>query len=778
MDATHGVLSLIGLAVGLWVRNSGSRDTNDIRPGQCQCVCAAEDKGQTSNLGPWFLFLVIVGLLFANLALVLRVTIRRKKAGDREVTGAVKGKPGKGLYGLPKGLQILEQQGPVELWTFEKVYAFAPMSAAEYSRIVRDGRAEAAAERARRGVHVGAPGAQENAAAGPAGAAAVAAAALGAMVPAGPLQPGGEAVYDPDTLYWLAAESLEGVSFGDAIPGVIAAAVAGAKAVHTFPSGRAVFVECVYGRDREQFLLRPGGWDFRCTPISLDSLGRPEVSLKDAAQKSLQKHVRWTMTGPRTTKWCLNYLVVEGLGLEGHHERVRTLCKLDSASWGMQEHFQVSMFLRYCLQIDQLNSHNLMAVEAMFRRLQTIEFGYSEKVREVEAKGTGGRLAMEEQQVFGGLTRHASTLMVCPELLDFVKSETEREAALAKNLRKARGERELARKKRGGKGGQDEPLHDPGRLPRDVFPLPFIAGQVEDVNAAIWALIQCTMGLALPRLGVGRPTLLVALGAPPGDLTVPEALRSLRCGGYTDLGQSVGALTNYQPDLVSLPEAGWQPINLDALGGKVRGRSISSFIQEQLLPAETAHMKVKDSGVERPYSDPRFRDPRVYGDFVSRLLQSSIVDLSMQGGRERIGLFFVSKKANKLRLIIDARRSNAHFRPPSYVHLATGGRTLSTFYHLALPEELRTFFTLAPIDGKFLSVKEAGLGDETRLRDKRPCPTSGYVHTEYVDNLVLIGTCREQVVSAFQHAVNALKDAGLQVHEDEVCEGDTCVLGW
>ena len=296
------------------------------------------------------------------------------------------------------------------------VYAFAPMSAAEYSRIVRDGRVEAAAERARRGVHVGAPVAQENAAAGPAGAAAVAAAAPGAMVPAGPLQPGGEAVYDPDTLYWLAAESLEGVGFGDAIPGVIAAAVAGAKAVHTFPSGRAVFVECVYGRDREQFLLRPGGWDFRCTPISLDSLGRPEVSLKDAAQKSFQKHVRWTMTGPRTTKWCLNYLVVEGLGLEGHHERVRTLCKLDSASWGMQEHFQVSMFLRYCLQIDQLNSHNLMAVEAMFRRLQTIEFGYSEKVREVEAKGTGGRLAMEEQQVFGGLTRHASTLMVCPDL--------------------------------------------------------------------------------------------------------------------------------------------------------------------------------------------------------------------------------------------------------------------------------------------------------------------------------------------------------------------------
>ena len=36
-----------------------------------------------------------------------------------------------------------------------------------------------------------------------------------------------------------------------------------------------------------------------------------------------------------------------------------------------------------------------------------------------------GRLSLEEQQVFGGLTRHAGTLMVAPDLLDYVKQDPE-----------------------------------------------------------------------------------------------------------------------------------------------------------------------------------------------------------------------------------------------------------------------------------------------------------------------------------------------------------------
>lgn len=61
---------------------------------------------------------------------------------------------------------------------------------------------------------------------------------------------------------------------------------------------------------------------------------------------------------------------------------------------------------------------------------------------------------MEEQTSFGGVTRQYATLMICPQLLEHVKTETEREASLAKNLRKAREEREASRKAAAKKKGQ------------------------------------------------------------------------------------------------------------------------------------------------------------------------------------------------------------------------------------------------------------------------------------------------------------------------------------
>ena len=136
----------------------------------------------------------------------------------------------------------------------------------------------------------------------------------------------------------------------------------------------------------------------------------------------------WKIQGPRTAQWCLNYLAIEGLGLEGHHERFRQLCKLDSAAWGVQEHFQLSMMLRQLLQVDCFNGCNSLGIELMFRRLQTIEYAHSEKAREAESRVAGGRLALEEQYVFGSVVRHAGTLMIAPS---FLSQDTEKEVLLA-----------------------------------------------------------------------------------------------------------------------------------------------------------------------------------------------------------------------------------------------------------------------------------------------------------------------------------------------------------
>jgi hypothetical protein len=117
------------------------------------------------------------------------------------------------------------------------------------------------------------------------------------------------------------------------------------------------------------------------------------------------------------------------------------------------------MTLRHALQIDQVDGFNLVFVEVMFRRLQTLEYAHSERAREAESKSVGGRLSIEEQQTFGGLVRHAATLMICPSLLDHVKSEVEKEVGLQKNMRKIREEREAARKagNKGKKQGEENP---------------------------------------------------------------------------------------------------------------------------------------------------------------------------------------------------------------------------------------------------------------------------------------------------------------------------------
>ena len=200
--------------------------------------------------------------------------------------------------------------------------------------------------------------------------------------------------------------------------------------------------------------------DARILRRKMNALGTPEVPLSKAVAATKLYEMGWKLTGPRTAQWCLNYLVVEGLGLEAHHERFRQLCRLDSAAWGVQEHFQLSMMLRQLLQVDCYNGCNSMGIELMFRRLQTMEYAHSEKARESEPRLAGGKLALEEQYVFGSVVRHAGTLMIAPALQSHVKEETEREVLLAKNLRKAKEERELAAKKGGKKKdgkGEDGP---------------------------------------------------------------------------------------------------------------------------------------------------------------------------------------------------------------------------------------------------------------------------------------------------------------------------------
>ena len=323
-----------------------------------------------------------------------------------------------------------------------EIYALPAWGAGDLARLSAQATALAVAERA----HLVAP------------AAPVVAAAPGAVAAAGsddqPRAPGADAVA-AGSLVWVAAESCGGVRFGEVIPNVLAAAVAGGKTVHTLANGQSIFCECLGPENVSDFNNKPSRCDLRINAVKINSVGTPERALGDIAAESVEYPVKWELTGPRTSKWCLHYLSVEALGFEAHHERFRQLCKLDASAWGVQEHFQLSMVLRQLIQVDMVNACNCIGIELMFRRVQTIEYAHAEKAREAESKSIGGKLSLEEQYTFGSLVRQAGTLLICPKLLEHVKAEVQKDVELQKNMRKAREERELSRRK--GKKGEEHP---------------------------------------------------------------------------------------------------------------------------------------------------------------------------------------------------------------------------------------------------------------------------------------------------------------------------------
>lgn len=77
-----------------------------------------------------------------------------------------------------------------------------------------------------------------------------------------------------------------------------------------------LFVECVDGADYHEFMQKPARGDCRILEVGLNALGHPERSLREIASMCREVPVKWSLPGPRTAKWCVNYLSVEGLGFD------------------------------------------------------------------------------------------------------------------------------------------------------------------------------------------------------------------------------------------------------------------------------------------------------------------------------------------------------------------------------------------------------------------------------------------------------------------------------
>ena len=115
MDAWHASFSIAGVCVGWWLRGL-ALVKEDPKPCVCQCSCQVpvspveNSSNWFSQIGLWVAIAVGLGGLAANLAVAFRVTVVNR--GDQKElslawTPQQKGGKSRGVFGSPKGLQIL-----------------------------------------------------------------------------------------------------------------------------------------------------------------------------------------------------------------------------------------------------------------------------------------------------------------------------------------------------------------------------------------------------------------------------------------------------------------------------------------------------------------------------------------------------------------------------------------------------------------------------------------------------------------------------------------------
>ncbi|CAK0883482.1 unnamed protein product, partial [Prorocentrum cordatum] len=196
---------------------------------------------------------------------------------------------------------------------------------------------------------------------------------------------------------------------------------------------------------------------------------------------------------------------------------------------------------------------------------------------------------------------------------------------------------------------------------------------------------------------------------------------ALRLGLPYDAG---GGPVGYEASRVSLPAAGSAPTPLARLWGSGGESTVARFAESQVLPTDVARTKLKDSGPLRPYGDPRLHSPSLHGEFIQRLVEAGVVELTLERATEVVDCFFVKKGGGKQRLVVDCRRSNQHFEPPAPVSLVSGDTLAQVhddesfgqpvfigqvdikdaFYHMELPEGLRQFFGLRKIRASWAGI--------------------------------------------------------------------------
>ncbi|CAK0879805.1 unnamed protein product, partial [Prorocentrum cordatum] len=274
-------------------------------------------------------------------------------------------------------------------------------------------------------------------------------------------------------------------------------------------------------------------------------------------------------------------------------------------------------------------------------------------------------------------------------------------------------------------------------------------------------------------------------------------------------------LRPYAPHLASWPELGNEPQWLaDRLGTSERC-SLLDLDHALLLPPPSFDEAVETEGGPTLYMDPVMeRNRPLYLEFIQSGISRGVFVL----GKERtedVSAFFVAKKDERIRMVLDCRRSNQRFQPPPSVSLfsaagfadlevpkdtplyCAGVDVQNAFYQHKLPAYLRSYFCLPKVtagelgisrlDGRRvppwaclypqLAVVPMGWSWALFFVQKAHERTLGAHPLVYVDNVLVAGTDREAVTKVRREASKALEGSGPAVHDETDAAESMTMLG-
>ena len=143
------------------------------------------------------------------------------------------------------------------------------------------------------------------------------------------------------------------------------------------------------------------------------------------------------------------------------------------------------------------------------------------------------------------------------------------------------------------------------------------------------------------------------MGSPPPGLTKAGAFQEL-CRSSVPYS-TCNTPASFEKGNISLPERVDNAVKPEEFLGSVHRDLFDKPGKNLLRPADESHRLLDQIGLNKAYTDPAFKSPRVYANFLLDLHSRNLLEWQV-GGTSLLGVFFVPKKSGQLRMILDTRR--------------------------------------------------------------------------------------------------------------------------